>query len=133
VCHARGLTGKQGVLIPAANVRHLMLRHDVVEAAQAGQFHIYAVEDVDQAMELLTGVSAGNPDAEGHVPEGSVNYLVAAQLIQLSLMRKDYAGPHPGADQGQRKNRQHGRNRTHIPADSTAMQPSIVEDNNHAR
>lgn len=92
VCSARGLTGKQGVLIPAANVRHLMLRSDVVEAARAGRFHIYAVENVDQAMELLTGFPAGEPDAEGRVPENSVNYFVAAQLMQLSMMRQTYAG-----------------------------------------
>ncbi|MDD5179775.1 MAG: AAA family ATPase [Gallionellaceae bacterium] len=92
VCNARGLTGRQGVLIPAANVRHLMLRRDVVEAARAGRFHIYAVEDVDQAMELLTGFPAGEPDAEGRVPQGSVNYLVAAQLVQLSMMRQAYSG-----------------------------------------
>ncbi len=92
LCNARGLTGKQGVLIPAANVRHLMLRRDVVEAARAGRFHIYAVEEVDQAMELLTGFPAGEPDAEGRVPPGSINYLVAAQLIQLSMMRQAYSG-----------------------------------------
>lgn len=92
VCKARGLTGKQGVLIPAANVRHLMLRQDVVEAAGAGRFHVYAVEDVDQAMELLTRFPAGKPDAEGRVPQGSINYLVAAQLMQLSMMRQAYSG-----------------------------------------
>ncbi len=91
LCNARGLTGKQGVLIPSSNVKHLMLRHDVVEAVQADRFHIYAVDDVDQAMELLTGVPSGEPDEEGRVPEGSVNYLVATQLMQLSLMRKAYA------------------------------------------
>lgn len=94
VCAARGLTGKQGVLVPSANVRHLMLRRDVVEAVQAGKFHIHAVDDVDQAIELLTGVPAGVPDDDGCVPEGSVNYLVATQLMQLSLMRKEFAaGP----------------------------------------
>ena len=90
VCEARGLTGKQGVLVPSANVRHLMLRRDVVEAVAAGKFHIYAVDDVDQAIEILTGVPAGEPDDEGRVPEGSVNYLVATQLMQLSLMRKEF-------------------------------------------
>lgn len=93
VCHARGLTGAQGVLMPKANVKHLMLRQDVVEAVHAGRFHIYAVDDVDQAIELLTGIPAGEPDADGNVPEGSINHLVATQLIQLSLMRKAYASP----------------------------------------
>ena len=92
VCNARGLTGKQGVLIPAANVRHLMLRQDVVEAARTSRFHVYAVENVDQAMELLTKFPAGKPDEEGRVPQGSINYLVAAQLMQLSMMRQAYLG-----------------------------------------
>jgi lon-related putative ATP-dependent protease len=90
VCNARGLTGKQGVLIPAANVKHLMLRHDVVEAVEENRFHIYGVADVDQAIELLTGVQAGRPDEQGRVPEGSVNDLVATQLVRLSLMRKEF-------------------------------------------
>ncbi len=93
LCRARGLTGKQGVLVPASNVRHLMLRRDVREAVAAGQFHVHAVEDVDQAIELLTGVPAGKPDSQGVVPEGSVNYQVASQLLQLSLMRKAYGTP----------------------------------------
>lgn len=90
ICEARGLTGKQGVLIPASNVKHLMLRNDVVQEVRAGRFSIHAVEDVDQAIELLTGVPAGEPDEEGNVPEGTVNYLVSVQLIALSQMRKDY-------------------------------------------
>ena len=94
VCKARGLTGNQGVLIPASNVKHLMLRSDVVEAVRAGTFAIHAMEDVDQAMELLTGVAAGIPDEEGNVPEGTVNYLVSAQLLMLSEMRKAF-GSHP--------------------------------------
>ncbi len=93
VCNARGLNGKQGVLIPAANVKHLMLRQDVVEAVRAKKFSIYAVENVDQAMELLTGVPAGEPDAEGVVPKDSVNYFVMVQLMHLSQMRKDNAAP----------------------------------------
>ena len=59
VCQVRGLTGEQGVVIPASNVQHLMLRRDVVDAVKAGQFQIYAIETVDQAIELLTGVPAG--------------------------------------------------------------------------
>jgi lon-related putative ATP-dependent protease len=104
VCKARGLTGSQGVLIPASNVKHLMLRSDVVEAVRAGTFSIHAIDDVDQAMELLTGVDAGVPDAEGNVPEGSVNYLVSAQLLMLSEMRRAF-GAHPkdNAAEGKRK------------------------------
>ncbi len=88
ICSARGLTGEQGVLIPAANVKHLMLRWDVVQAAQAGQFHIYAVEHADQAISLLTGLPAGEADATGHYPQGSVNHAVATRLAELKEIRK---------------------------------------------
>ncbi len=84
VCKARGLTGEQGVLIPASNVKHLMLRQDVVEAVAAGQFHIYPVETVDQGIEILTGVPAGERDEAGNYPEGSINYLVQARLAELA-------------------------------------------------
>jgi lon-related putative ATP-dependent protease len=91
ICAARGLTGEQGVLIPAANVKHLMLRRDVVEAAELGRFQIYAVENVDQSIALLTGVPAGDADASGKYPEGSVNRRVAARLAELSEIRKSFA------------------------------------------
>ncbi|MBI4997119.1 MAG: AAA family ATPase [Rhodocyclales bacterium] len=91
VCQARGLSGDQGVLIPASNVRHLMLRDDVVAACAAGSFHVHAVEDVDAAMSLLTGVPAGEPSTDGEVPEGTVNYLVATQLAELTALRQAYA------------------------------------------
>jgi predicted ATP-dependent protease len=103
VCNARGLNGKQGVLIPAANIRQLMLRRDVVEAVRAKKFNIYAVENVDQAMELLTGVLAGEPDANGVVPKDSVNYFVMVQLMHLSQMRKDNAAPVPARHRAVRK------------------------------
>ena len=92
ICRARGLTGEQGVLIPDANVKHLMLRQDVVEAVAGGHFRIWGIRDVDQAIELLTGVAAGEPDEEGVVPPGSVNYLVAAQLSEMSQARQSFAG-----------------------------------------
>ena len=70
VCQARGLTGEQGVLIPASNVKHLMLREDVVKAAEAGQFHIWPIETVDQALSLLTGLPAGQPDRRRTLSRG---------------------------------------------------------------
>lgn len=91
ICKARGLTGEQGVIIPQSNVKHLMLREDVVAACVEGKFRVYAVEDADQAIELLTGLPAGEPDAQGLVPEGSVNYLVATQLAELTALRQAYA------------------------------------------
>ncbi|MFC5299914.1 Lon protease family protein [Azospira restricta] len=92
VCRARGLSGAQAVLIPADNVKHLMLRDDVVAACAEGRFAIYAVAHVDQAVELLTGVAAGAPDAAGVFPDGSVNGRVAARLAQLSSLRKEFGG-----------------------------------------
>jgi lon-related putative ATP-dependent protease len=83
LCKARKLDG-QGVLIPASNVRHLMLRQDVVDAVRVGTFGIYPVETIDQGMEILTGVQAGERDASGKFPEGSVNYRVEAKLIDLA-------------------------------------------------
>jgi predicted ATP-dependent protease len=91
VCDVRGLTGGQGVVIPASNVKHLMLRGDVVEAAAAGRFHVYAVETVDEALELLTGLPAGEPDAEGVYPEGTVNRRVADRLTELFELKRKLA------------------------------------------
>ncbi len=84
ICQSRGLTGEQGVLIPAANVKHLMLRQDVVEAVAQERFHIYAIGHVDEGIEILTGVPAGEPDAEGNYPEGTVNWRVQARLKALA-------------------------------------------------
>ncbi|MEJ2557434.1 MAG: ATP-binding protein [Anaerolineae bacterium] len=87
ICKARGLTGKQGVLIPASNVKHLMLRQDVIEAVDAGRFHIYPIEWVDQGMQILTGMPAGERDEAGNYPEGSINYRVEARLADLAEKR----------------------------------------------
>jgi len=91
VCKARELNGEQGVIIPASNVQHLMLRHDVVEAVAAGQFHIYAMKTVDEAIELLSGIPAGERDEEGNFPEGSVNHLVEARLIELAEKQRAFS------------------------------------------
>lgn len=80
ICKAQGLTGEQGVLIPAANVQHLMLRQDVVDAAEAGQFHIHSVATIDQGIEILTGVEAGARGENGTYPDGTINARVADRL-----------------------------------------------------
>lgn len=80
ICAARGLTGDQGVLVPASNVKHLMLRQDVVEAAREGNFHIYPIETIDQGIELLTGIDAGATDEDGNFPPDTVNGRVQATL-----------------------------------------------------
>jgi lon-related putative ATP-dependent protease len=84
VCKARGLTGEQGVLIPTANIRHLMLRDDVREAVDAGQFRILAVSTIEEGIELLTGTPAGEPDEDGDYPEGTVYAAVQAKLNQYA-------------------------------------------------
>ena len=88
VCHAMGMNSQQGVLIPTANVQHLMLREDVREAARQGQFHVYAYAHVDQAIELLTGIPAGEVDENGDYPEGSINQRVSARLAELEDIRE---------------------------------------------
>lgn len=84
LCAARGLTGSQGVLIPASNVAHLMLRADVVEACRQGRFAIHAIAHVDQGIEVLTGMPVGVADAQGRYPTGTVNRKVQARLATFA-------------------------------------------------
>jgi len=90
ICKARGLSGRQGVIIPATNARHLMLRADVVQAVAAGDFSVFSVDTVDQALGLLAGSPAGEANAQGEYPQDSLNFKVAARLMELSLMRQAY-------------------------------------------
>jgi lon-related putative ATP-dependent protease len=90
ICEARGLTGDQGVLIPASNMKHLMLRRDIVEAVEENRFHIYAVETVDQGIEILTGKPAGEPDEEGEYPEDSVNGRVLNRLQMMAERLQEF-------------------------------------------
>jgi predicted ATP-dependent protease len=82
LCESRGLDGKQGVLIPRANIRNLMLREDIVAAVDAGKFHIYAISTVDEGIELLTGIPAGRPDRDTRYLEGTINARVS-QMLRL--------------------------------------------------
>ncbi len=91
VCAARGLSGDQGVLIPATNVKHLMLRADVVDACREGRFHVYAVDHVDQGIEILTGVPAGAADDSGEYPIGSVNRAVSRRLAAFTRKAQSFA------------------------------------------
>ena len=97
VCHNKGLTGDQGVLIPEANVKHLMLRKDVVEAVQNEKFHIYPVKTVDEGMELLTGVSAGEPDENNRYPENTINGMVQQRLAEMAENMRQFS---KGMEQG---------------------------------
>ncbi|MEJ2653716.1 MAG: ATP-binding protein [Acidihalobacter sp.] len=91
LCAVRGLNGEQGVIIPAANVKHLMLNEEVVEAVRAGQFHVYAVGHVDEALNLLTGLESGEADVDGRYPPDSVNGRVQKRVEELAALRKHYA------------------------------------------
>lgn len=97
ICAARGLSGEQGVLIPASNAMHLMLKPEVVQAVREGRFRIWAVGTVDEALELLTGLPAGAPDAQGNMPEGSMNARIAAGLEKLAKLRKEFTRDKPPA------------------------------------
>ncbi len=95
LCKARGLTGRQGAMIPAQNARNLMLRKDLVEAVAAGLFHIYAVSTIDEGMEILTGIPAGERTGGGSFPEGTVNYRVEDRLKEFLKNMREYAGEEP--------------------------------------
>jgi len=90
VCRRRGLSGEQGVIIPTANVQHLMLRPDVVGAVERGDFHVWAVDHVDEGIEILTGLPAGVQDEDGNWPQGSINDLVDVRLDELGGRLRDW-------------------------------------------
>jgi Lon-like ATP-dependent protease len=90
VCKAKGLTGDQGVMIPESNVKDLMLKQEVVDAVTEGKFSIWAVKDVHQGIEILTGMPAGERDADGVYPKGSVYGLVDERLVSLAEGLRDF-------------------------------------------
>jgi lon-related putative ATP-dependent protease len=90
ICQARGLKGDQGVLIPSSNVKHLMVEKRVLDAVTEGQFHIYAVETIDQCLELLTGLEAGQKNEKGEFPDGTINQRIAAGLLDYAEKRRGF-------------------------------------------
>ena len=99
ICRSRGLTGSQGVLIPQANVQHLMLRADVTEACSAGRFAVYPIATIDEGIALLTGQPAGKREASGLYPPDTVNRLIEDRLRAFARVRHDFAARSaPGAD-----------------------------------
>jgi predicted ATP-dependent protease len=84
VCAAKGLNGKQGVIIPAINVKNLMLREDIISAAKTGKFFIYPIKTVDQAITLLTGYTVGKRNKEGEFPTNTLYALVEENLRKFS-------------------------------------------------
>jgi lon-related putative ATP-dependent protease len=104
VCRARGLTGKQGVMMPELNIGDLMLRKDVVQAVEEGKFHIYPVKTIDEGIEILTGVKAGAKQGDGQFEEGSVNALVDRKLIELGKgIREFESSGEEGAKEEEKK------------------------------
>jgi lon-related putative ATP-dependent protease len=99
ICQARGLTGDQGVIIPRSNVKHLMLRRDVVQAVENGDFQVYAIESIDEGIEILTGEPAGERQEDGSYPEGTVNYLVEEALRALAEKRAQFGSDSNGKEE----------------------------------
>ncbi|MGD8588621.1 MAG: ATP-binding protein [Chromatiales bacterium] len=91
ICQSRGLNGRHGVIIPSVNSRDLMLKQAVVDAAAAGQFHVYALKHVEQAMELLSGLTAGVANEQGVYPDHSINGMVQQRLAEWLAIRMDLA------------------------------------------
>ncbi len=108
VCKAKGLTGKQGVIIPYQNVDDLMLRKDVVEAVKEGKFHIYPIKTIDEGIEILTGVEAGEWLEDGGFKEGTVNYLVDKRLRELGMKLKEFEGT-GGEEQKEERKKNRGK------------------------
>ena len=96
ICRARGLTGTQGVLIPRANVQHLMLRHDVVEACAAGRFSVYPIATINEGIALLTGLAAGERGVDGTFPAESINRRVEERLRSFAAIRRAFGGQKEG-------------------------------------
>lgn len=97
LCKSRGLSGSQGVMLPRANLEHLVLREDVAQAIGEGKFHLYAVTSVAQGIEVLTGVPAGERDASGRFPASSVFGRVERRIIEIAERLREAEGGHHAA------------------------------------
>jgi len=115
VCKTRGLSGDQGVIIPRANVQHLMLRKDVVDAVRDGRFHVWAVDTVDEGIEVLTGVPAGEPDSRGRYPSGTINRRVTDVLAKMARR----AAAQPRRQRGVSRNGDHANQGNDDPPAAT--------------
>ena len=101
MCKAKGITGKQGVMIPRDNMQNLTLRDDVVKAVQAGRFTIYAVATIDEDIEVLTGVPAGELQEDGTYPEGTIHHLVEDRLEEMAKRTRDFGKDKDSGEEGE--------------------------------
>jgi lon-related putative ATP-dependent protease len=99
VCKTKGLTGQQGVMIPESNIQNLMLKEEIVDAARAGRFHIYAIKTIDEGIEVLTGTKAGERQQDGTFEGKTVNYKVNKQLMDMAEKLKEF----PSVSRGEKK------------------------------
>jgi predicted ATP-dependent protease len=97
VCKANGFTGQQGVLIPESNIQNLMLKEEIVDAVRAGKFHIYSANTIDEGIEILTGIKAGERRPDGTFTDGTVNYRVDKQLKDMAEKLKEFPS-HPTSE-----------------------------------
>ncbi len=89
LCSRRGLTGRQGVVIPVSNIKDLVLKDEVIEAVKNGMFHIYPVSTIDEGIEILLGTEAGVKDENGEYPPESVHGRVMAKLKEFNELNKE--------------------------------------------
>ncbi|MCW8998928.1 MAG: hypothetical protein OQK04_09460, partial [Kangiellaceae bacterium] len=84
LCAARGLTGEQGVIVPTSNQINLMLSEEVIQAVKQKQFHIYAVDKVDQAIEIISGMKMGSPNVSGEYPQKTLGFKIVSKLMEFA-------------------------------------------------
>ncbi|HJZ11047.1 MAG TPA: ATP-dependent protease, partial [Acidobacteriota bacterium] len=95
LCRARGLKGNQGVIIPRSNVQNLMLKKEVVKAVQSGIFHVWAVDQIDEAMEIFTGIPAGARNEQNEFLTGTLNHKIQSRLVEFAQTMKEIQKPVP--------------------------------------
>jgi predicted ATP-dependent protease len=104
VCKAKGFTGKQGIMMPESNVQNLMLKEEIVDAVKEGKFRIISVRTIDEGIEVLTGVKAGERQKEGTFDEGTVNDRVDKRLRQMAEKLKEF--PPVSVEEGKKNENQ---------------------------
>lgn len=104
ICRTRGLNGKQGVMVPASNVKHLMLKEEVAGAIRKGKFHIYPVATIDEGIEVLTGIKAGKRRRNGTFEPDSINDRVQQRLVSLAEKLRDFGKPEERPEKKERNN-----------------------------